>query len=360
MRDGSGQHPAQHPALDDVQRYVDEALDPARGAEVAAHVAACDTCRGDVERLRTVTAALSLASAPPADLLERIQARRRANEHVILPVGDDAPPPPSEEERRALAALALASAPPADLLERIQARRAAGGQVLLPTVPEQPRRAGTPAAPRARTWQHAWRWAVGPGVAAAATFLAVRALQSPLPRVVAEGPAAPVPSIAAPAPDTPGTPAAPAVTRPLVVASAAPARGEDRFRSVRLRGDSALADSAPVAPEAVGAHPSVTERGTAEEVAFGFAAAAPELDSLQRDAVDRVARLVRDDATRRVLLRHDGAADAFLERVEGRLLAGDVPPERILRRRVARVRAGLPEGVKAVEVVIQRPRDDER
>src|SRR5690348_3208368 len=116
MRDGTRQgmddREEPHPTLDDVQRYVDDALDPARDAAIVSHVASCPSCREDVRRLRAVTATLALASTPPADLFERIQARRRANELVILPAVDDGPGLLAASERRMVAALSLSSRPP--------------------------------------------------------------------------------------------------------------------------------------------------------------------------------------------------------------------------------------------------------
>src|SRR5690348_1167074 len=85
-----------HATPDDVQRYADGTLDAtrdaARDAALVAHVAACDTCRAAVERIRRVAAALALASRPPADLLDQIRTRRLANERVILPDADDGAP----------------------------------------------------------------------------------------------------------------------------------------------------------------------------------------------------------------------------------------------------------------------------
>ena len=372
-----------HPSPDEVQGYVDDALDRARHAAVAAHVASCAACGAEVARLRRVTAALALASAPPADLFDRIQARRRAGEHVILPVGDDAPPLPSEQERRVDAALSLASSPPDDLFERIAARRAAGERVLLPLpgaatsdassdatfdVTREERRRGvvTPAR-AANRWQRTWRWAAGPGVAAAVLLLVARALQSPLPRVAADGTPAPsVATTATPAATPSATPPVSAPAAPALpqFASAEPVRGTDRLRSVRVVGDSA---SAPVVtpadsatPAAAVPHRPVTERESADEIVFVIAVDGSELDSARLEAVDRAARLAREDTTQQVLVRYSVRSAALVARIEERLILGGVAEERIRRRRVERVQAGLPARVDAVEVVIPRARDEQR
>jgi len=56
-----------------------------REAGLIAHVEACAQCRFEIHRLRQLTALLCLSCAPPADLLERIRARRDAGERVVLP-----------------------------------------------------------------------------------------------------------------------------------------------------------------------------------------------------------------------------------------------------------------------------------
>src|SRR5687768_10725283 len=92
--------PTRHPDADDLQRWVDGPPDAARDGAIAAHVASCAACRDTISRLRSVDAALALASPPPADLLDRIRARRLERAHVILPAvpgadeeGDAAPWP---------------------------------------------------------------------------------------------------------------------------------------------------------------------------------------------------------------------------------------------------------------------------
>src|ERR687883_850280 len=75
----------QHPEPDDLQRCADGEIDPARDAALIAHVESCVACRSEIEEMRRVTALLSLSSAPPADLFERIKARRDSGERVLLP-----------------------------------------------------------------------------------------------------------------------------------------------------------------------------------------------------------------------------------------------------------------------------------
>lgn len=62
-----------HPNAAELQAHADgEAVDE----RVAAHVASCAECRGEVAAIRRVTAALSLGSKPPDSLMEKILARR--------------------------------------------------------------------------------------------------------------------------------------------------------------------------------------------------------------------------------------------------------------------------------------------
>jgi anti-sigma factor RsiW len=67
---------AEHPG-DDLHRLLDGRLDAARAAEVEAHVAACATCRREVEAVRQVKAALRghLPELPvPAHVAARVRA----------------------------------------------------------------------------------------------------------------------------------------------------------------------------------------------------------------------------------------------------------------------------------------------
>src|SRR5919199_719272 len=76
----------QHPAPDDLQRCADGDLEPARDAALVAHVESCATCRSEIEEMRRVTALLSLSSAPPADLFERVKARRESGGRFLPPL----------------------------------------------------------------------------------------------------------------------------------------------------------------------------------------------------------------------------------------------------------------------------------
>lgn len=356
---------ARHPSAEDVQRYVDAALDPTRDAALVAHVASCPTCAAEVERLRSVTAALALSSAPPADLLERIQARRRANELVILPTGEWEVPtldgdrgPDGPGPRRPLdvaAALSLTSAPPDDLHDRIAARRATGEWVTLdvPSVARETRRGDGGSTWRA--WR--WRWAAPPAAVAATALLLVRLLGGPAGAGV--GPARAVATTsgesAAPgAPTAPVTQAPSAPARPTVVA-VAPAPARETFRGTSPAPDSASPDSATASvPETV-AGVTVVPRGAAgSEPAIALAVSAAGLDSAQRAGLDSIAAAVRDDSTRRVLIRHAAPSAGFAARVAERLLLGGVAEERIVPRRVAAVRATGLGGGLAIEVVVEK------
>ena len=86
-----------------------------------------------------------------------------------------------------------------------------------------------------------------------------------------------------------------------------------------------------------------------------------ELDSLQRDAVDRAARVAREDTTRRVLIRHTDRSAPLAERVEGRLIDDEVDQDRIRRSRVPGVHVGSgPARADAIELVILRASEKER
>jgi anti-sigma factor RsiW len=63
---------------DDLTAHLDGALDPGRGAEVEAHLAACPACRAERDRLSAALATLASAPPPPpppADFERRFQAR---------------------------------------------------------------------------------------------------------------------------------------------------------------------------------------------------------------------------------------------------------------------------------------------
>ena len=62
---GSGGQPA-------VYHSVAPAWSDSNLRELAAHVESCNACRSEIDAMRRVSALLSLSSAPPADLFERI------------------------------------------------------------------------------------------------------------------------------------------------------------------------------------------------------------------------------------------------------------------------------------------------
>jgi peroxiredoxin len=76
-----------HPRFRTLSRYMDADLSPPARSRVARHLASCPRCRATLTSLRALgTAAAGLpAPSPPADMAERILARRAAGERVILP-----------------------------------------------------------------------------------------------------------------------------------------------------------------------------------------------------------------------------------------------------------------------------------
>lgn len=74
-----------HPTDDDLQRVADGDVDAGSDASLLAHVSACPHCRAELERVRRVTAALSLSSVAPDALLEKIR-QRQAQEGIASPL----------------------------------------------------------------------------------------------------------------------------------------------------------------------------------------------------------------------------------------------------------------------------------
>jgi hypothetical protein len=100
-----------HPAYLTLSRYAADELAPRKRARVAAHLAGCARCRAALTGRRAVVGALHDIPEPdlPADLFDRITARRDAGERVILPADHTATP--AARPRRGLrAAAALAAA----------------------------------------------------------------------------------------------------------------------------------------------------------------------------------------------------------------------------------------------------------
>ncbi|AHG88981.1 hypothetical protein J421_1444 [Gemmatirosa kalamazoonensis] len=263
----------------------------------------------DDETPTRVDAALSLASRPPADLLARIQARRRAGDQVELPVVDDETETPADAHLRA--ALSLMSRPPDDVLGRAAARRAAGERVLLPTVP----------APRRR-----WRWIAGPLGVAAVALLTVRVARDPaIDRSAAQQRRADVASPSLPPSGIPKSNVPPSIVPPSVVPpsivppSVVPRPA--RSRAVTLPVDSAAADSSTVAVA---------------------------LDSTETQLVDSIARALRGDDALRVEIRYTdpsfrrtSSSWRLLQLAKDRLLAAGVAEERIRAVRVPATRGPI-------------------
>jgi len=390
----SGLPAGRHPEAEAVHRYADGVLEGPEDADVAIHVVSCAECREEVERVRQVAATLALTSPAPADLLERIQRRRAAGESVVLPTMDDAPAITAsvddvardttvEEERRASAALSLTSAPPADLFARIAARRAAGERVVLPSVPDAPAAASPmtpttvtvrplprPAAARARSW----RWAAAPASIAAVALLTVlvrrddrgvtpRADTVSAPSVPAIAPST-APSIASPS-GAPTTSVAPTTVAPAAPARHAspPARARERLRSAADAPSSTPngqpADTARRTGTTTGA--LVSRRDGEQGLAIGLAAQSA-LAAEQVAVLDSLVELLKQHADRRVIIRYEdpafrgGASPSW--RLAGwaadHLVLGGVEAERITLVRVTAVnRAGLARDADAVEMVVR-------
>ncbi len=79
-----------HPAYTTLSRYAADELAPPKRARVAAHLAGCARCRAALTERRAVAGALHDLPVPelPADLFDRITARRAEGERVILPAAD--------------------------------------------------------------------------------------------------------------------------------------------------------------------------------------------------------------------------------------------------------------------------------
>ena len=130
-----------HPTFRRISRYADGDLAAPATGRVAAHLAGCARCRATLGRIRRLDEAARSLPAPalPPELRERVLARLRAGESVILPHAD-APVRAAPRPRwRVAAAAAVVLA-------------AAGVGVLLPGAELEANRSAlvfTPAAPRA-------------------------------------------------------------------------------------------------------------------------------------------------------------------------------------------------------------------
>ncbi len=336
-----------HPALEELQRCADGELDPAGDAGLVAHVQACAACRAEIEQLRRVTAALCLASAPPADLFERIKTRRDSGERVLLPSVA------SVEEQPVDARPTMVSAPPSASVATHRPHR-----------------------------RRAWRWIIGPvGVAAAVLFAVRLAFEG---GSAGDGPAgvrvasrAPAESVGSRA----GNPIASVTEAPgaAQTRSAPPGAGAAAEEPGGLRGARISADSSPASDWSAagarrvtkadssrvsgGAEPGsfVVLRETQEGLVIRLATASRFLDPRQAQALDSAVRVLRQNPERQTFIRYvdpsfnrESGSWHLAVRAEEHLVGGGIAPERIrLVRLQALEGAELPPHLGAVEVVVK-------
>lgn len=111
--------PPLHPGFRRLSRYADDDLDARARRKVAGHLERCPRCRAALARIRALDAAAKDLPAPPlpADLRERLLARHRSGETVIVPPAEDPDRPGRAGRGRgwiaaaAVVALAMAGAP---------------------------------------------------------------------------------------------------------------------------------------------------------------------------------------------------------------------------------------------------------
>jgi hypothetical protein len=388
-RDGA-QWPGSHPSLADLACRV-EGADGA-DSEIVAHLGECPACRRELEVQRHAAAALGLSSRPPADLFERIAARRAADERVLLPViSDDAPAVPR------------------------------GGRDAPPNAEAGSASAPAPPVGRPRARRRTWPWTAGPVVRVAAlALLTVHVLDVTVPGAAAggglvagaaarasadtSGGAARAASISQPASvPVSGTPRAATAARPsgpTVALGPTPGRAHGPLRGAPLVGDSAPAhdsvamDTAPAAgtrdanTRAGGHAPGTSDTsgtaatgdeastapvatdGTADVLSIRLAAYPTGVRPEQARWLDSVATLVQRDPARHIVIRYtdptarrESESWRLMERVnEQLLLLRGVAEEQLLppTRVPAVSKAGLPAQLEAIQIVVQRTRDDER
>jgi hypothetical protein len=366
--------PGGHPSLSDLACRVEGAD---ADSEFVAHLAECPACRRELELQRRAAAALGLSSRAPADLLERIAVRRAAGERVLLPVVSD--------DARAVPRAGRDAPPNAD----------AGGA---PSPAPSVRR------PRAR--RRIWPWTAGPVVRVAAlALLTVHVLDVTAPGAAAVGglaagaaPGASADTLGGAARAAPtsqpasvsvsGTPRGATAARPsglTVALGPAPGRAHGPLRGAPRVDDSAPAhDSvavdaarAGVAPGTTGtaatgaaeASSPVATDGTADVLSIRLAAYPTGLRPEQPRWLDSVATLVQRDPARRIVIRYtdpsarrESESWRLMERVKEQLLLRGVAEEQLgpSTRVPAVSKAGLPAQLEAIQIVVQRTRDDER
>jgi hypothetical protein len=331
-----------HPEPDDLQRCVDDEIDPARDASLIAHVESCATCRSEIEQMRRVTALLSLSSTPPADLLARIKARRDSGERVLLP------PVSSVEEQPA--AVHMPAAAPAPAVGR-----------------------------RSRSNRRSWRWVAGPLGVAAMLLLAVRLMvqeerldDRPAP-VSASAPATRAES-PAPGPTSEQPRRAPARSTPPE--AGASARTRDRMRGAPVITDSSTStESAPAESVSAArpdsarglggaeAGPLVSLHETQRALVIRLAASSTGIDDRQAQALDSAVSALQQHPERQAIIRYvdpsfnrESASWQLATRVSDHVTLGGVDPARVRLVRVQAVnKAGLPSQLDAVEVVVEQP-----
>ena len=125
-----------HPPFSQISRFADGDVHGVRRVWLARHLAGCTRCRAALATIHDTTAEARRVPVPvpPDDALERILARRRGGDRVILPMADPRPAPsPGRRAARVAAAILV-------LLTSGVALRAAQGWGTLHIAPARPAR----------------------------------------------------------------------------------------------------------------------------------------------------------------------------------------------------------------------------
>jgi len=399
-----------HPEGLAIQRYADGELDPDSDRSAIEHVATCDRCRAEVERLRRVDAAIALSSRAPDDLFPRLKARRAAGERVSLPVpsapndhqapaqaGEEQHPdledlhrfadglcdPASDEHliehvtacascqaevemaQRGAAVIALASRTPDVAFDRIRARRVAGDRVLLPMPPapqdRQTRRVESVRATvkdRQTLGRHRFVWASA--VAAALVLgIGIRAWYGPLRAGRSGDPRVSDPVAVGDSVRRPTRPVADPILQEPVAAdsSLAFAGARDSLTSARAW----VATRASLDRVQIAATAMTPVRQTAQTLAIGLVASAFDDTTLIRttaSAVQEIGVILSQREAYRILVRSDDSsatpsstrvAAARVRAVADGLVAGGVDRRRIRLDNVVRPSATA-DAVVTIEI----------